>query len=412
MCILKLNSYLTLPVIAPDETPRRRSASITNQQRTVTTTMAVCLSRVRHSINRSAPLITRQPQVAGAVLLKRFYNNNNIINMDDSSMQEHGMFILHHSASDSTCGITDVGATILNFHPSPARGLDEVLFVSRSAILDGSRAVRGGVPLVFPCFGPPSAENGYYGEDSSDMPQHGFARTNRWTRDTRSVTDTAESASVVYSLRVTGGDQDLQSLGSTGLWAESSDVSCELTYKITLMPTSLTTQLTMVNTSTKATMKFPMQSLLHTYYQVHHQAALDPDQCFVKGLLDYQVIDKVDPELSCASNTENPITIQKETDRVYHPPADHRPDVRVEIGVGHPQHKILLTARGTVQNKPVPVSCVVWNPHSLKARGMSDFGDDQYREMICVEPGILQGKHVLEANQAAVLEQTITVVDR
>ena len=327
--------------------------------------------------------------------------------MDDSSMQEHGMFILHHSASDSTCSITDVGATILNFHPSPSRGMSEVLFVSRKAILDGSKAVRGGVPLVFPCFGPPSSDNGY---TDSDMPQHGFARTNRWTRDTRSVTDTADSASVVYRLRVQGGDPDLLSLGTSGLWA-SSNVSCELTYTITLTPTSLTTKLGMVNTSNNT--KFPMQSLLHTYYQVHNQAALDPEQCYVRGLLDYQVVDKVDPDLSTESNQEDPIVIEKETDRVYHPPTTTgKSVVKVEIGVGHARYNILLEARGTVDDQVVPVSCVVWNPHIDKARGMSDFGDDQYQEMICVEPGILKGHHVLEAHQEAVLEQTITVVER
>jgi glucose-6-phosphate 1-epimerase len=51
--------------------------------------------------------------------------------------------------------------------------------------------------------------------------------------------------------------------------------------------------------------------------------------------------------------------------------------------------KVQLTASGQVDGQPVPVSAVIWNPHELKAREMSDFGDDQYVQMICVEPGLL-----------------------
>ena len=42
------------------------------------------------------------------------------------------------------------------------------LFVSKRSVFDGKKAIRGGVPFVFPIFGP-----------SSVMPQHGFARISR-----------------------------------------------------------------------------------------------------------------------------------------------------------------------------------------------------------------------------------------
>jgi glucose-6-phosphate 1-epimerase len=53
----------------------------------------------------------------------------------------------------------------------------ERLFVSSKAILDGSKAVRGGIPVVFPCFGPPEHP------DHSRLPQHGFARNEFWAFD-------------------------------------------------------------------------------------------------------------------------------------------------------------------------------------------------------------------------------------
>ena len=31
---------------------------------------------------------------------------------------------------------------------------------------------------------------------------------------------------------------------------------------------------------------------------------------------------------------------------------------------------------------------VVWNPWISKAKGMADFGDDEFRQMLCVEPAV------------------------
>jgi glucose-6-phosphate 1-epimerase len=34
---------------------------------------------------------------------------------------------------------------------------------------------------------------------------------------------------------------------------------------------------------------------------------------------------------------------------------------------------------------------VVWNPWAAKAQSMSDFGDDEYKCMVCVEPALAAG---------------------
>ena len=44
----------------------------------------------------------------------------------------------------------------------------EKLFLSQKAVLDGTKAIRGGIPLVFPQFGP------------GKLPQHGFARVSKY----------------------------------------------------------------------------------------------------------------------------------------------------------------------------------------------------------------------------------------
>ena len=47
--------------------------------------------------------------------------------------------------------------------------------MSGKAAMDGSKPVRGGVPVVFPCFGAPSHP------DHAKLPQHGFARSEVWS---------------------------------------------------------------------------------------------------------------------------------------------------------------------------------------------------------------------------------------
>ena len=99
----------------------------------------------------------------------------------------------------------------------------------------------------------------------------------------------------------------------------------------------------------------------------------------------------------------DPIVIEGLTDRVYSPP-DGKDTVDVTVAVGEGK-SVKITASGTCGDETVPVSCVVWNPNQEKAAGMSDFGDDQYHDMICVEPGILKIV-TLEAGGSALLSQT------
>jgi len=49
----------------------------------------------------------------------------------------------------------------------------------------------------------------------------------------------------------------------------------------------------------------------------------------------------------------------------------------------------------------------VWNPWAEKAKGMADFDDDGYQQMICIEPGLVSGFHTLSPGQAFSLIQEI-----
>jgi glucose-6-phosphate 1-epimerase len=55
------------------------------------------------------------------------------------------------------------------------------------------------------------------------------------------------------------------------------------------------------------------------------------------------------------------------------------------------------------------VNVVVWNPGAEKAASMSDFGNDEYEQMMCVEPGLLGHQPLLPPGAEATLTQSLSV---
>jgi glucose-6-phosphate 1-epimerase len=62
------------------------------------------------------------------------------------------------------------GAHVTHYQPA---GQAPVLFLSRQSLFAAGKAIRGGVPICFPWFGPL--------ENRPKAPGHGFARTSAWT---------------------------------------------------------------------------------------------------------------------------------------------------------------------------------------------------------------------------------------
>ena len=299
---------------------------------------------------------------------------------------------INHTASGASIQVSAYGATLISYKSKQR----EHIFVSKLALLDGSAPVRGGIPLVFPIFGPTTVVG-------STMPQHGFARRNLWTA--LKEYDTPESAGITYQLDLC---QTSAGRGDGNIWTVSEEnkrYDCTLLYHLDFNGNQMTTKLTIQNTGENA---FPFQCLLHTYYKVEGNAVLNPSQCYVQGLEGYICDDKVAKVPKYAHDTE-PITIAGEVDRVYVPPSDgSRDSVTATIGVGNDMI-VTMEASGQVDNTKVPVSCVVWNPYIEKAAGLADFDNDEYHDMLCVEPGILGNDVVLHPGKEAYLQQIIKI---
>ena len=298
-----------------------------------------------------------------------------------------------HAKSGARAVVHPYGATVTSYKTSTGR---EMLFVSRLAKMDATKAIRGGIPLVFPQFGRP--------DDS--YPQHGFLRCNTWTAAGEVSQDGDEAASADFTLKLA----DATNARGGSVWGLREDgsaaggVDCTVTLTVRVSPSSLTTTLTVKTPPESAA--FDYQCLFHSYHSVSGGSALDADSCYVSGLGGYSVEDKVTGESYTLG--DGPITVGGEVDRIYTPP-DGKPEVDAIVRTGKDGSSASVKASATQGGSVVPVSCVVWNPHLEKAKGMGDFGDDQYHDMICVEPGVLKGGK-LGGGEEVVFTQVITAL--
>ncbi|KAJ3317994.1 hypothetical protein HDU76_000989 [Blyttiomyces sp. JEL0837] len=234
------------------------------------------------------------------------------------------------------------GATVTSFKLNGK----EKLFVSTKAILDGSKAIRGGIPLVFPQFGTVAG---------SALPQHGFARVSKWTF-LGTESDTSSETTVSFGL---SPDQVSPSLYS--LWPHPF----QLKYTVTLKNDSLKTLLTITNKDVKS---FEFTTLLHTYFAVDNIADIS-----ITGLTGTNFADKVAGGVHTESRSN--VTIAGEVDRVYE-------------NVTSKQCVILNKDEKVVDLKFEKFDdVVVWNPWIEKAKAMADFNDEGYLNMVCVEVG-------------------------
>lgn len=153
------------------------------------------------------------------------------------------------------------GATIISWKDAAGT---EKLWLSEKAVLDGTKAVRGGIPLVFPVFGKVEGEEGK-AKGVDTLPQHGFARNCRWEFLGKS---TSESGSVKGQ---EGGDSSVKldfGLSASNLPEETKKLwggEFGLIYSVTLGREGLGTSMVVRNEGTTA---WEFQILMHTYLKI------------------------------------------------------------------------------------------------------------------------------------------------
>lgn len=264
---------------------------------------------------------------------------------------------------DGRYGVFDHGAHVWAWQPAGER---PVLWLSEASLFEAGRAIRGGVPVIFPWFGP--------GRQPGMTPAHGFARLDAWRRT--AVADSLdEDGALVVSYAFDRGDA-----GQTPAWPYS--------FAVTFGRTSLDMALTVTNTDDRP---FDFEEALHTYLAVG-----DVRQVELEGLDGAPFWSKVTDERSIEQGV---VRLDSAFDRVY-----------TSSGT------IVLTdpvwGRRLEISKENSDNTVVWNPWVSGAAAMADFADDEWPEMICVEAAnVLSNAVVLEPGTSHTMRQQITLLD-
>jgi glucose-6-phosphate 1-epimerase len=231
------------------------------------------------------------------------------------------------------------GAHVTHFQP---RGQRPVLFMSLGSRFELGEPIRGGVPVIFPWFGPRQGR--------PDSPMHGFVRLLEW--GVESVEQNRDgSVTIVF---------DLASHDATRAhWPQEF----ELRYSVTIGQ-KLDMTLEVRNSSAEV---FRFEEALHTYLAVG-----DVRQVRLEGLENTAYLDKV-REMQRFEQGNEPLEFTGETDRVFL-------GTRAACII----HDVVNGRRIRIEKEQSDTT-VVWNPWEAKARTMPDFGDDEWPRMLCVE---------------------------
>jgi glucose-6-phosphate 1-epimerase len=246
-------------------------------------------------------------------------------------------------------------------------GAAPVLFLSTRAAYATGKAIRGGVPLIFPWFGPHATDR--------QAPMHGFARAHPW----RLVTSgPGADGAVVLDLALEDDE------ATRRLWP----TAFTLRYRVTVGE-ALHLALEVANTSAAP---FTFEAALHTYLAVG-----DVEAVAVTGLEHTTYIDKVDAFTRKRHGAE-PLRLTGETDRVFL-------GTRARCVVDD-----RALGRRLVVDKAGSATTVVWNPWATRAREIADLEPDDWRRMICVETANAADDAVtLAAGARHVMSATIRV---
>ena len=238
----------------------------------------------------------------------------------------------------ATAVISIYAGHVISYQP---KGEADVLWMSQQAVYDVGKAIRGGIPVIWPWFGAhPTDTNAY---------AHGFARRMMW-----GIKETAEDENgrILITLELEDTEETKE------LWSHDFELTLTIAVGLALEVT--------LQVENKSDVEFTYTAALHSYFNIS-----DIDAISIRGLEGAEYLDQL--ENMQRKEQVGPIQFTEETDRIY-----------VETGAACEivdlgfNRTIWVDKRGSQ-------STVVWNPWIAKSQRMADFGDDEYRTMVCVE---------------------------
>lgn len=227
---------------------------------------------------------------------------------------------------------------VLSFQP--ANEPHNLMFLSEAAYYQAGKAIKGGVPVCWPWFGPDPEQRG--------RPAHGFVRNRLWNVMQTEV----KAGDIKVTLALTDSPETL------AIWPHSFALALEIT-----IGDSLNLELVTRNTGNE---RFSITQAFHTYFRVG-----EIGKVVVLGLEDTNYIDKTDNGVQ--KRQKGAITINAEVDRIYR----NAPNELI-IDDTALVRRIRIASQGSK-------TAVVWNPWAKISAEMGDLKDDDYEHLLCVE---------------------------
>jgi len=216
----------------------------------------------------------------------------------------------------------------------------ELLWLSPDAVFKSEKAIRGGIPICWPWFGP-------HPEDPA-LPQHGFARNSVF-----SLSQTAEKENGDLEIILILQDSE----ASLELWPFKFRLEVSIT-----MGAALTVEVTTHNLDA---LTIPISEAVHSYFDVDDIHTLK-----LSGLQNVAYYDQIESQYGI--QTDANFEFKNEVDRIYQAP---KADIDI---IKSDDTRINITQENAN-------AVVVWNPWIEKSKTMGDFPDDGYVRMVCIE---------------------------
>ena len=275
---------------------------------------------------------------------------------------EGGLPKLKITTPEATAEIYLHGAQLTAWQPAHS---EPVIFLSNESDFAAGKAIRGGVPVCFPWFGPKA--------DDAKAPKHGTVRLKAWEIDSISYEE-----GVVQVNLVTEHDAE-----SERWWPHPFRLEHQIT-----VGRELTLTLIAHNTGSAPC---TISEAQHTYYRV---GAVD--QVSVEGLDQTPYFDNT------ANNQEftqhGPVTFTKATDNAY------------QLTTGPVELIDPVLDRRIHVKKAGSANTIVWNPWSEGAASMADLGKEEWPHFLCIEAANMRaGSVTIPAGQSHTMQTRIVV---
>ncbi|NLI84549.1 MAG: D-hexose-6-phosphate mutarotase [Propionibacterium sp.] len=256
------------------------------------------------------------------------------------------------------------GAHIAAWTPA---GQHPVLWLSDQAILEPGKAIRGGIPLLWPWFGA--------GDDGQHTPMHGIARVSTWNL-LRAKVSPAGTANIVLGLDGAAVDPGL---------APDLPRDYRLELHISMGKTLIVQLVVFAGDS-----ELFFEDGLHSYFAVG-----DIHKTRIEGLDGAAYSDRLTD--GCATQ-QGAVSFEGETDRIY----ESRETLRI---IDDEWNRTLLIEKvGSAQS-------VIWNPWIAKAAATPDLGNDDWQEFVCAEAVNVRDQSVnVEPDGRHLISQTISII--